>query len=127
MNYLPKEKIGLHLKLGRDIYQFVKIGQYFGSNTFEYLTLSKKEGGGFVKLIQVLDYMYSYSPSMDEFETVEELEGECESKYSGTLEECLNWANESYNCSVDRWSLDVMESYLGDVEEEILGQGNGNL
>jgi hypothetical protein len=45
----------------------------------------------------------------------------------GTLEECLNWANESYNCSVDRWSLDVMESYLGDVEEEILGQGNGNL
>lgn len=124
MKYLEPKKIQLYLKLGKEIYQFIKIGQYFESKTFEYVSLSKSGQNYIAKLVQVLDYMYDISPSIDEFETVEELEGECEFIYEGTLEQCLSWANTSYQTSSDKWVLDVIDDYKDLVAKELLGQGD---
>ena len=125
MDYLPKEKLSLHLKLGREIVHFLRLGEYFESKTFEYLLIIKNDSGYCVKLIQALDYMYSFSPSMDEFETVEELEGEC--IFSGNLEDCLDWAEKEYSCLKDKWSLDIIDIYVSYVEKGILGQGSDHL
>ena len=123
MEYVPEEKLNLHLKLGRELFQFIGLGEYFESKTFEYLALFKEENEYTVKLVQALDYMYSFSPSMDEFETVEELENECESKFTGSLDDCLSWAEIQHKCTNDKWTLDVIDIYVGYVEKEILGQG----
>lgn len=123
MGYVPKEKLKLHLKLGRELFQFIGLGEYFESKTFEYLALFKERNEYTVKLVQVLDYMYSFSPSLDEFETVEELENECESKFTGSLEDCLAWTEKTYKCTNDTWSLDVIETFLDYVENKVLGQG----
>jgi hypothetical protein len=124
MDYLPKEKLNLHLKLGREIVHFLQLGQYFETKTFDYLQMVKSDSEFTVKMVQALDYMYSFSPSMEEFETVEELEGECESIFSGSLEDCLNWAESKYSCPKDKWSLSIIDVYVSYVDKEILGQGS---
>ncbi|OUS27231.1 hypothetical protein A9Q99_15720 [Gammaproteobacteria bacterium 45_16_T64] len=89
MEYLAGNKFNLYLKLGREVAQFLKVGGFFELKTFEYLSLSKDSENFIVKLFHVFDCMYGLSPCMGEFETVEELEGECESFFKGDLGPCL--------------------------------------
>lgn len=127
MEYLDKEKLKLHLELGREIYQFTEIGQYFESKTFEYVSLAKSETSYVVKLVRVLDCTYSLLPSMDEFETVEKLESGCESIHTGSLADCLSWAKQLYKCGHEKWQLDLIEIYNVFVSKGILGQGSDHL
>jgi len=127
INYLPNKKLNLHLKLNREIYQFVGLGEYFESKTFEYLMMRKTENQYAVKLVRALDYQYGFSPSMDEFETVEELEEACESIFTGSFEGCLDWAKKEYRAINDKWSFDVIDIYIGYVEKQILGKSSDHL
>jgi len=71
--------------------------------------------------------MYSLSPSMDEFETVEKLEGECEFQFTGNLHECIDWTTRHHSCNEEKWSLDIIEEYNHWVAQEELGQGSEHL
>jgi len=122
MNYLHTDKLATHLKLGRKLVQFSGIGQYFESKTFDYLELSLGSKSYQVKLVRALDYDYGFSPSMKEFETVEQLEPESRVAFSGDFDECLEWAIEQYDCNSDKWSLDLIGIYSNYVDKKILGQ-----
>ena len=127
MNYLQIDKLSTHLKLRRKLVQFVGIGQYFESKTFNYLELFQNSKCFETKLVQVLDYEYGFFPSMKEFETVEELEPEILIEFSGDLKECLEWANNKYECTTDKWSLDLIDIYSSYVDKEILGQSSDHI
>ena len=123
MNYIPIEKINLHAKLGRNLYQFIKIGEYFESRTFEWAQLSKTGELYKIELKQGLDYEYSITHSMEEFETVDDLENENKSFSSETLEECFIWSKNNYGCLPNKWSKDIIEIYNNYVKNEVLGHG----
>ena len=60
-------------------------------------------------------------PSMDEFETVEELDEDCGFYYTGTLEECFLWAKSHFEIANDKWTLDVIDIYKEFVAKDVLG------
>jgi len=127
MNYLPKDKINIHLNLGRKVVCFLQIGEYFESKTFEYLEIIKTNNEYTIKMVQALDNLYSLSPSMEEFETVEDLENECNYMFTGSLDDCFNWATKKYNPLKNEWSLDIIDIYLSYVNKQILGQGSDHI
>ena len=109
--------------MGREIVQFIKIGRYFETKTFEWAKIYQENDRFVFELVRGLDYEYGVFPSMKEFVIVEEMDDEKVSESFETLEDCLEWGENNHNCAKDKWSLDVIEIYNEFVKKGELGQG----
>nr|WP_086939621.1 hypothetical protein [Thaumasiovibrio occultus] len=122
ISVIDPKKIPVHLKLGRTLVQFIGINEYFGSKTFDWLELRQADNQFHIKLKQGLDMLYDLSPCLEEFETVETLEGDCDEFYSTSLEACFEWGQRHYSGRSENWSLDIIAIYNALVDEQQLGQ-----
>ncbi|RFA29934.1 hypothetical protein CAI21_08920 [Alkalilimnicola ehrlichii] len=107
MKYIAPEQLGLHLRLGRSLAQFIRIGQYFESKTFDWVTLTGTEDQARITLVRSRDEGAPWFCDVAAFTTVAEDDPSEELHFTGSLEECLVW----------------LESELGGSRSRFLGPG----
>jgi hypothetical protein len=120
VNYIPVDKIHLHLKLKRSLAQFIGINTYFESLTFDWVEL-KQEGSHIrATLTRSFDEGDTIFSDILTFKTANEID-ELENKYIvGSLETCLDWVD--HNTSGNRHKFIKAEA-LKIIYEEMVRQG----
>lgn len=103
MKYIPREKLRLHLKMGRDLSQFIGVGQYFESVTFDWVRISGTEQHAKIEFIRSMDEGDQFFCDVTSFSTVGELEPEEVKEYIGPLNACLFWLESKFGGSPDRF------------------------
>lgn len=92
---IPREKLLLHLRLGRELVQAVGIGSYFEEPTFDWVKLEPGEGTAVrAVLVRSFDEGDEWANGVATFGTLNKLEPEGAQRHAGTLASCLVWAQE---------------------------------
>ncbi|WP_261924982.1 hypothetical protein [Shewanella sp. NFH-SH190041] len=107
MKYIPREKLKLYLKMGRELSQFISIGQYFDSVTFDWVRMTGSEQNAKIELIRSVDEGDDYYCDVTLFSTIGEIDPEEIKEYIGSLDNCLAW----------------LESELGGSPDKFVGKG----
>ena len=108
MKYIEPSQIKTYLELGRELPQFIRLGEYFEDKTFEWVNLSGTPENAKITLIRSYDTgkdwgcydVLSFGQVADDDPTEEKY-------FTGTLEECLDW----------------LEKELGGNRTKFVGQG----
>lgn len=103
MKYLPREQLKLYLKMGREITQFVGIGEYFESKTFDWVLMSGTEDNARIQLVRSVDEGDTYYCDVMSFSTIGEDDPEELKEFCGTLEQCLSWLERELGGSPDKF------------------------
>ncbi|BDD08021.1 hypothetical protein FUAX_04530 [Fulvitalea axinellae] len=122
MRSIDKNKVGLYLKLGRILSQFVGVGSYFGSRTFDWIKLERNEALYRAVLVRSFDEGDEYSNAVMTFSTVNELEGE-DDFFEGTEEELVQWLETKFGFGLDGFCMpdDLNAIYADLVSKGKLG------
>ena len=120
---IPEKKLELHLKLGRKLASFVKIGSYFESRTFDWIQLEKSDGNYKAILIRSFDEGDDYAFDVSEFGTVNDIDDLEINFKEGDLNLVLNWIANNYNLEKDGFYQlnDLNNKYRELVLENKLG------
>jgi len=103
MKTIPDNKIGLHLKLGRKLAQFIKTDTYFESRTFDWIRLEKENDLYRASLIRSFDEGDESFIEVAEFETANELD-EFENKFlEGNKDEVFNWMESEFQIAPNQF------------------------
>lgn len=89
MNYIPVNKLHLHLKLKRRLAQFIGLDRYFESKTFDWVALEQDGDQIRATLIRSLDEGDEIFTDVLSFATVNQLDEAENQAVLGSLEECL--------------------------------------
>ncbi|MEW8382920.1 MAG: hypothetical protein AB2689_05210 [Candidatus Thiodiazotropha taylori] len=103
MKYLPSSQLKLYLKMGREITQFIGIGEYFESTTFDWVLMSGTEENAQIQLIRSVDEGDVYHCDVMSFSTIGEDDSDEIKVYRGTLEDCLIWLSTELGGSPDKF------------------------
>lgn len=97
MNYIPANKIHLHLKLKRSLAQFIGISTYFESHTFDWVELKQEGAQVQATLIRSFNEGDAVFSDVLTFTTANQID-ELENKHIvGSLETCLTWVENNIN------------------------------
>ncbi|WP_378181184.1 hypothetical protein [Aquimarina sp. SS2-1] len=123
MEYVPQNKIALHLKLGKKLASFVKVGFYFEQRTFDWLKLEKSNDLITVSLVRSFDEGNVGFNNVWEFKTVNELDEEENKHIKGDFETIERWIFENFGLKMDNFfQIDELDDkYTELVKENKLG------
>ena len=123
MQYIPKEKIELHLKLGRNLCQFVKIGTYFEDRTFDWIKLEKEGDQYCATLVRSFDQGNEVFCDVLEFETANELDEDEDLQFKGEKEAVFEWLKNEFDINLEQFHAPkhLKEKYLELIENNQVG------
>ena len=93
--------------MGREVSQFIGIGEYFESITFDWVLMSGTEENARIQYIRSIDEGDEYHCDVMSFSSIGEDDPEEVREFNGTLDECLSW----------------LQSELGGSPEKFVGKG----
>lgn len=97
IEYISAEKAHLHLKLGRKLAVFVKVGTWFEHKTFEWICIEGKSVPHTANYITAFDMGDEYDNDVSEFSTANEYDNDTdqqENRFTGSLEDCMHWISD---------------------------------
>ena len=103
MKYLPQSQLKTYLKMGRDITQFIGIGEYFESKTFDWVLMSGTEDDARIQLIRSIDEGDDYYCDVMSFSIIGEDDPDEIKEFRGNLEQCLAWLKKEFGGSPDKF------------------------
>lgn len=89
--------------MGREITQFIGIGQYFESTTFDWVLMSGTEENARIQLIRSVDEGNEYYCDVISFSTIGEDDPDELREFSGALEACITWLTSELGGSPDKF------------------------
>lgn len=103
MTYLTKDQLPLYLKMGRELTQFIGIGKYFESATFDWVRVSGSLDSSTIEVIRSIDEGDEYFCDVKSFSSIAEIDIEERREFSGNLEQCLLWLESEVGGSRERF------------------------
>lgn len=103
MKYLSARQVGLNLKMGRELAQFIGVGKYFESTTFEWVRLFPDGEEVSIELIRSFDEGDEHHTNVALFSTSAEQDSDEVYGFSGSLNLCLDWLENEIGGSRDKF------------------------
>ncbi|MES9941635.1 MAG: hypothetical protein ABW104_08555 [Candidatus Thiodiazotropha sp. 6PLUC2] len=103
MKYLQRDQLRLYLKMGREITQFIGVGEYFESTTFDWVLMSGTEEEAKIELIRSVDEGDEYYCDVMSFSTIGDDDPEELKEFRGTLDQCISWLSAELGGSPDKF------------------------
>lgn len=91
MKYLTEGQVQSYLKMGRDVAQFLGIGEYFESVTFNWVLLSGSVDNAKIELVRSIDEGDEYNYDVSSFSTAGDYEVDEIKQFYGSLSSCILW------------------------------------
>ncbi|MEM1000598.1 MAG: hypothetical protein AAGN35_26330 [Bacteroidota bacterium] len=120
IRYIAPGKIPLHLKLRRQLTQYLCVGEHYGLATIDWLVLAGDPSGACqCTLVRSIDEGGGLQFAVPEFPTIAaEIEAEPPAQCTGSLAECLDWAK-AQGGSEDRFgNLASLNAIYRDLVEQ---------